>query len=143
MNQHSITNHNQQISYYRSKISRLIAILNELKKLDDNFVSSQSDIQRLIVALESDIRSLFDAMFSDIEFESVPLQSPELIARVETMTIQIHRSEENNSSNSSQSENSESDTESDTESSSDSNDYDSESYSDLSEDSFTKSSQSD
>ena len=120
-----------------------MAILYELKKLDDNFVSSQSDIQRLIVALESDICSLVDAMPSIIEFESVSLQSPELIARVETMTIQIRRSEENNSSNSSQSENSESHTELDTESNSDSNNFDSESYSDLSEDSFTESSQSD
>jgi len=143
MDQHSITNNNQRISIFRAKISRLIAILNELKKLDDNFVSSQSDIQRLIVALELDIYSLFDAMYSEIEFESVPLQSPELIARVETMTIQIRRSDENNSSNSSSSENSESDTESDTESNSDSNDSDSDSYSDLSEDSFTESSQSD
>ena len=79
----------------RAKISRLIAILSELRKLENNSADS-IDFHRIIDAIESDIYTLIQAMNSETRCESAPLQSSELTARVKT--INVERSDSSNSS---------------------------------------------
>ena len=79
----------------RAKISRLIAILSELRKLENNSADS-IDFHRIIEAIESDIYTLIQAMNSETRCESAPLQSSEFTAGVKT--INVERSESSNSS---------------------------------------------
>lgn len=70
----------------RAKISRLLAFLSELKKLEYNSAES-TDFHRIKEAIESDIYTLIEAMNSEVSCEFVRLQSSELTARGESINV--------------------------------------------------------
>ena len=87
MNHHSITHNSQQLLERRAKISRLLACLSELKNLENNSADCIV-LHRLIVAIEADIFTLIESVNSEIACESVPLQSTELIPRVQRINVE-------------------------------------------------------
>ena len=96
MNHQSDTHNYIQPSEYREKISKLLAFLSELRKLENESAGS-FEFHRLKEAIEADIYTLIEAMNSEIECGSVQLQSTELTARPETINV-----EDSGSSNSSE-----------------------------------------
>ena len=95
MNHQSDTHNYIQPSEYREKISKLLAFLSELRKLENESAGS-FEFHRLKEAIEADIYTLIEAMNSEIECGSVQLQSTDLTARPGRINV-----EENDASNSS------------------------------------------